>query len=131
MPYLPKTLAAAHSYLPPLLGPIHPYFPFAPVDVFGAMRLSSVVDWMAGGAFDAPAAVVVANGADEKSGSKRVKKVETRARASVLQECFGILVVVFGGETFLGMPGGRSVHPDTDRASRHVLWDHAFLACLS
>jgi hypothetical protein len=35
------------------------------------------------------------------SGKKSVKS-KTKPRASVLQECFGILVVVFGGETFLG-----------------------------
>jgi hypothetical protein len=80
------TLKALRTHAPRLTTPLHTLIPFPIIDVFGAMRLSSVVNWMATGAFDPPSA----NG---------VKK----ARASLLQELFGLMVVVFGGETFLCM----------------------------
>lgn len=85
-PYVP--------YLSPLLAPIHPNFPFAPIDVFGAMRLSSVVNWMASGAFDPPV------GINEKGTSA------ARKRPPLLRELLGLMIVVFGAETFLGMLTG-------------------------
>lgn len=91
-------LSHFHSYVPFVLQPTHKYVPFAALDLFGAVRLSSVVNWIATGVFDpAPAAE---NGS--ASGEKGKKAKTKKERASLLQECFGILVVVFGGETFLG-----------------------------
>jgi hypothetical protein len=88
-PYVP--------YLSPLLEPIHPNFPFAPIDVFGAMRLSSVVNWMASGAFDPPVVIEV---------NEKGKKATERRRPPLLRELLGLMIVVFGPETFLGMLTG-------------------------
>jgi hypothetical protein len=90
-PYVP--------YLSPLLEPIHPNFPFAPIDIFGAMRLSSVVNWMASGAFDPPAVVEL----NEKGKKVAVKE---RKRPPLLRELMGLMIVVFGPETFLSMLTG-------------------------
>jgi len=88
-PYVP--------YLSPLLEPIHPNFPFAPIDVFGAMRLSSVVNWMASGAFDPPVVIET---------NEKGKKAVERRRPPLLRELLGLMIVVFGAETFLGMLTG-------------------------
>lgn len=94
--YSPQ-LTKYHNYVPMVLSPVHKYLPFAALDLVGAMRLSSVVNWIASSASDASPAVE--NGVISEKGKKvKVKK----ERASLLQECLGILVVVFGGETFLG-----------------------------
>lgn len=93
------SLSQLSAYVPPLLTPMHPALPFPILDLFGAMRLSSVVNWFATGAFDAPPAKAVENG-EKGTPSKRVRAPQRR-RATLLQECFGILVIVFGGETFL------------------------------
>jgi hypothetical protein len=95
-PYVP--------YISALLEPVHPNFPFAPIDIFGAMRLSSVVNWMASGAFDPPAAVVL----NEKTGKKVVSAVRPRARPPLLRELAGLLIVVFGPETFLAAFSGTT-----------------------
>lgn len=92
-PYVP--------YLSPLLEPIHPNFPFAPIDVFGAMRLSSVVNWMASGAFDPPAETLV-----NEKGKKVISAVKERRRPPLLRELTGLMIVVFGPETFLSMITG-------------------------
>jgi hypothetical protein len=64
---------------------VHPtLLPFPILDVLGAMRLSMVVDQISRAA-----------ASTGPGGAKRV-------RSTGLQEAFGILVVVFGGETFLG-----------------------------
>ena len=81
----------------PLLQPVHPYFPIAALDLFGAMRLSSVVDWFARGVFDPPTPAPVANG--EKVPT--AQPISKRPRPSLLQEIVGILIIVFGPETFL------------------------------
>lgn len=103
-------LTSIHDVLvPALLSPIHPYLPFGPIDIIGAMRLSSVVDWMARGIFDPPPplaqesseAVKLLEKGDSRSALRLLER--RKERAGALQECFGILVVVFGGETFLGM----------------------------
>lgn len=54
-----------------------------------------IVNWIASGAFDPP----TSESAGEKKAGKG--KAVTRARATVWQEVFGLMVVVFGGETFL------------------------------
>jgi len=77
-------LSTVQTQITRLTTPLHPIFPFPLIDLFGAMRLSSVVDWMASGAMDPPTA-----------------KPAKKARPSLLQELFGIMVIVFGGETFL------------------------------
>ncbi|OCF45818.1 hypothetical protein I317_00306 [Kwoniella heveanensis CBS 569] len=89
-----STLTNLNAQLRPIFTPIHPSFPFPLIDLFGAMRLSSVVEWMATGVFDPPTAATPSKG---KKGGKVVKK----ERASVWQELVGLMVVVFGGETFL------------------------------
>ncbi|WVQ83305.1 hypothetical protein IAT38_005444 [Cryptococcus sp. DSM 104549] len=95
-------VATANSYLPTLLTPVHPtLLPYALIDVFGAMRLSSVVDWMARGVFDPPSPAT-------PKGKKGAKIAVVKERASVLQECIGILIVVFGGETFLALCTGTT-----------------------
>ncbi|RXK36296.1 hypothetical protein M231_06432 [Tremella mesenterica] len=86
------------SYVRSLAQPIHPYFPIAPLDIFGAMRLSSVVDWYARGVFDDH----LNDGEKTIQSSKR----KQNSRASLLQELTGIMVIVFGGETFLGLCTG-------------------------
>ena len=80
--------SALQSYAFRLTSPVHPSFPFPLIDIFGAMRLSSVVNWMAGGALDPPSV--------NKGSGKR-------SRPSLLQELFALMVIVFGGETFLCM----------------------------
>lgn len=65
---------------------VHPtLLPFPILDVLGAMRLSMVVDQ-------------ISRAAASTAGPGRPNRV----RSTGLQEAFGILVVVFGGETFLG-----------------------------
>ncbi|ODO08691.1 hypothetical protein L198_00424 [Cryptococcus wingfieldii CBS 7118] len=98
------SIAVAHATLQPLLAPVHPlYCPFPLIDLYGAMRLSSVVNWIASGAFGPPASPP--KGAKGKRGKGQVAK---RARPSALQEVAGIMVVVFGGETFLAMSTNTS-----------------------
>jgi hypothetical protein len=90
-------LASVHPYLTPLHTAIHPRIPFAPLDIYGAIRLSQVIEWIATGVLspsDDP------NQPPAKSETKRVGKGKPQ-RAGVLQECMGLLVVLFGGETFL------------------------------
>ena len=96
MSTLPATLRESYTYLPPLLAPGHPFFPFGLVDVVGAMRLSMIVNWIASGAFDPPSD-------NSKSSQKKGKgaRKPKKARAPLLQELAGLMVVVFGGETFL------------------------------
>lgn len=66
------------DYLPALLTPVHGLFcPIGVLDVYGAIRLSVAVNWIA---------------SDTKG----------KPRASALQELFGIMVVLYGGETFIG-----------------------------
>ena len=81
-----STWTGLKLHIPRVTQPLHAAFPFPLIDIFGAMRLSSVVNWIATGALDPPA-------------SKRVNQT----RASLLQEMLGLMVVVFGGETFLCM----------------------------
>jgi hypothetical protein len=90
-------LSHIHTYLPHLLAPTHPYLPFGLIDLFGAARLSLIIDWIASGVFDPPAP-------EHEVRSKTKKKkiaTKTRSRATLLQELFGLMVVLFGGETFL------------------------------
>ncbi|WVQ98124.1 hypothetical protein IAU59_005246 [Kwoniella sp. CBS 9459] len=96
-----STLSLLNSQLRPLFTPIHPAFPFPPIDLIGAMRLSSVVEWMATGVFDPPAPTTPVKG---KKGGKGVNA----ARASIWQELLGLMVVVFGGETFLAACTGAT-----------------------
>lgn len=91
------------GYLPTLLSPIHPNFPFAPLDVVGAMRLSSVVNWVAGGASE-PAVVVEVN----EKGKTVTRPVKPKARATLARELAGLMIIVFGPETFLGMLTGTT-----------------------
>jgi hypothetical protein len=96
-----QSLSTLAAYVPPLTTPLHSYAPFPPADIYGAMRLSSIVNWVAGGVFDAGDA-----------GAKTQKE-----RAGLLQEVVGILVVVFGGETFLCKSfQHRSQAPNSGRA---------------
>lgn len=93
------SISSLQAALQPVLTPIHPqYLPFPLVDLYGAMRLSSVVNWMATGAFDPPSPATNKSEKGKKGKALGVNK----ERATALQEVFGILVVVFGGETFLG-----------------------------
>nr|XP_031860573.1 uncharacterized protein CI109_003904 [Kwoniella shandongensis]KAA5527645.1 hypothetical protein CI109_003904 [Kwoniella shandongensis] len=101
-----SALSTVNAYLPKVLTPIHPAFPYPIIDLFGAMRLSSVVDWMARGVFDSPLPPdTPTKDKSRKGGKLMIKKKE---RASALQECIGILVVVFGGETFLALCTGST-----------------------
>ena len=93
------SIAALHGYITPLLVPTHPYVPFGLIDLYGASRLSVVIDWIASGVFDPPA--LTDN--DGQKGKKKKGKSVVKPRASLLQEVFGLMVVVFGGETFLSM----------------------------
>lgn len=107
-----------------LLRPISSrYLPYGPLDVYGALRLSQIVIWIASGAFDAPVNAQVESG--EKIKRKKKKKVTTATRASpgtervVLRELFGLMIVVFGGETFLGessVSGYQDVSDTTETA---------------
>lgn len=90
-------LASVHPYLTPLHTAIHPRIPFAPLDIYGAIRLSQVVEWVATGVLSPSAE---SDQPSAKSETKRVGKGKPQ-RAGVLQECMGLLVVLFGGETFL------------------------------
>jgi len=71
-------LAPAYGVVPALIAPRWPS-PLGVLDLYGAHRLSVVVNWIA-----------TDNG-----------KRSAKARASALQEVVGILIVLFGGETFL------------------------------
>jgi hypothetical protein len=73
-----EQLAPAYGYVPALLAPRWPS-PVGVLDVYSAHRLSVAVNWMA---------------------TENGKRTDGR-RASALQEVVGILVVLFGGETFL------------------------------
>jgi hypothetical protein len=65
---------------------VHPdWFPFAWLDVLGAIRLSYFIDQF----------VRQSNGI--KAGDNGTSK-----RPTFLQEAFGLLMLIFGGETFLG-----------------------------
>ncbi|WWC68042.1 uncharacterized protein I206_101961 [Kwoniella pini CBS 10737] len=93
------SLTSLHNSLSPLLTPAHPSFPFAPIDVIGAMRLSSVINWIATGVFDPPST----------PSNKGKRSVATKkARASIWQELAGLMIVVFGGETFLSLCTGST-----------------------
>lgn len=108
------SLAQLNGYLPPFTAPTHPLLPFGALDLFGAARLSMVINWIASGAFDPPAPV------NEK------RKKGPKARASILQELFGLMVVVFGGETFLcELHSGAKVMATDER---HVYRHDAFVA---
>jgi hypothetical protein len=72
-----ESLAPAYAYIPPLLAPRWPFL-VGVLDLYSAHRLSVVVNWIA-----------------TENGQNRAK------RATALQEIMGILVVLFGGETFL------------------------------
>lgn len=72
-----ESMAPVYGHVPSLLAPMHPYAPVGVLDLFGAARLSMGVNWIASDTKGLP-------------------------RASFLQEALGMLVVVFGGETFLG-----------------------------
>ena len=113
------SLSALHAYIPPLLTPVHDSFPFPLLDIFGAMRLSMFVNFIATGVFDPPPTQTAessnvdgvidekANGpSDGIAGSKKRRKAtkgksHSKPRPGLLQELFGIAVVVFGPETFL------------------------------
>ncbi|KAK8847466.1 hypothetical protein IAR55_005324 [Kwoniella newhampshirensis] len=99
-------LSAINACLPSILTPVHPAVPYPILDLFGAMRLSSVVDWMARGVFDEPSPPATPSKEKSKKGGKT--SVKKKERASALQECIGILVVVFGGETFLALCTGST-----------------------
>lgn len=94
------SISSLQAALQQVLTPIHlRYFPFPLLDLYGAMRLSSVVNWMASGVFDPPSPS--SNRAEK--GKKDKALGVNKERATALQEVFGILVVVFGGETFLAL----------------------------
>lgn len=72
-----ESLAALYSYVPAVTTPLHSlWLPVGLLDLYGAIRLSMAVNWIAG---------------DTKG----------KPRASALQEVIGILIIVFGGDTFL------------------------------
>lgn len=96
-----RSLTALHSYVPPLLAPTHPMIPYGPLDLFGASRLSMVVNWIASGAFDPPPANEVGATYAEKKKLRKKANAAGKKRATLLQELFGLMVVIFGGETFL------------------------------
>ncbi|GMK55945.1 hypothetical protein CspeluHIS016_0210010 [Cutaneotrichosporon spelunceum] len=85
-----EAIAPVYGYVPAFLAPLHPYAPVGALDIFGAARLSMGVNWVA---------------ADTNG----------RPRVTFLQEALGILVIVFGGETFLSLctstPPGWLVNP--------------------
>ncbi|BEI92579.1 uncharacterized protein CcaverHIS019_0502070 [Cutaneotrichosporon cavernicola] len=85
-----ESIAPVYGNVPALLAPLHPYAPVGALDIFGAARLSMGINWVA---------------SDTKG----------RSRATFLQEALGMLVIVFGGETFLalctGTPPGWLVNP--------------------
>jgi hypothetical protein len=89
---MPGALLQVHSVIPRLLAPTHRYLPYGVIDLYGASRLSLIIDWVASGAFDSPT--------PKEKGKKKAKNI--KERATLLQELFGLMVVVFGGETFLG-----------------------------
>ncbi|WRT64696.1 uncharacterized protein IL334_001630 [Kwoniella shivajii] len=95
-----SSLAALHQGLLPILTPIHPSFPFAIIDLIGAMRLSSVINWIASGVFD-PLPLTTPSKGRKKYGA-------TKERATLWQELVGLMIVVFGGETFLSMCTGST-----------------------
>lgn len=92
------------TYVTPYLAPIHPNFPFAPLDVIGAMRLSSVINWIASGVFDPPQTTQI----NEKGGKSVAVAVKPRTRATLLRELTGLMIIIFGPETFLGMVSGTT-----------------------
>ncbi|WVR04686.1 hypothetical protein IAU60_001697 [Kwoniella sp. DSM 27419] len=95
-------LTTMDTHLKPLFAPIHPAFPFGIIDLVGAMRLSSVIEWMATGVFDPPTPTT------PSGKGKKIAQAKRAPRASLLQELLGLLVVVFGGETFLAMCSGAT-----------------------
>lgn len=112
------SISSLQAALQQVLTPIHlRYFPFPLLDLYGAMRLSSVVNWMASGVFDPPSPS--SNRAEK--GKKDKALGVNKERATALQEVFGILVVVFGGETFLGTS-------NCDRISRICMADSGYYA---
>jgi hypothetical protein len=66
---------------------------------------------MASGVFEAPTALEVST-----ASHKTRKSVGSRARSTLLQELMGIMIVVFGGETFL-CKSVADVHSGISRAS--------------
>jgi len=88
-------LTRLHTVVPALLAPTHPYIPFGLIDIYGAARLSLIINWIATGGFEPEVKGV--EGVNEKGDVEPV----IRPRGSLLQELFGLMVVVFGGETFL------------------------------
>lgn len=77
-----ESVASLYGYVPHLVTPMHTFCPVGPFDIFGAMRLSMGVNFMA-------------LGAAKDRGLKR---------SSLLQECLGIAVLLYGGETFVCEP---------------------------
>lgn len=94
-------LAAMTPHIQLLCYPVHSHFPFGVLDIFGAIRLSQIIDWIARGVFDAPTAMP-SDGVDRNRQKHRTVPIK---RAAILQECLGLLLVLFGGETFLGELG--------------------------
>lgn len=89
-------LASVYPYLIPPYTPLGHYLPWAPLDIYGAIRLSQIVYWVSKGA------VGTESRESDSTCSKSGNKAQVLHRPGVLQECFGILIVLFGGETFLG-----------------------------
>lgn len=72
-----ESLATLYDYVPVVCTPLNSWLPVGLIDLYGAIRLSMGVNWIA---------------SDTKG----------KPRSTILQEVIGILIVVFGGETFLG-----------------------------
>jgi hypothetical protein len=91
-----SVLASVHRYIVPLHTSIHPYIPFTPLDIFGAIRLSQIISWISTG--------TLGNEPSSEATRPQTKGIKTRplTQPGALQECLGILMVLFGGETFLG-----------------------------
>ncbi|ORY30360.1 hypothetical protein BCR39DRAFT_587910 [Naematelia encephala] len=87
-PLAASTISSTRSFLPYLTTPVHPWIPFGLIDVFGFYRLPGVINWIASGVFDP----------NHPKGQ----------RSTLLQELFGLCVVLFGGETFLCMCTGQT-----------------------
>jgi hypothetical protein len=67
--------------------PVHPtYFPFAWLDVLGAIRLSVFVDQFS-----------------RQRNKVKPEEIGEKKRGTWLQECCGLLLLMFGGETLLCM----------------------------
>lgn len=100
-------LEIAHSYITPLHTSVHDYIPFAPLDIYGAIRLSQIIYWASTGVLDPDMPVDVAANTGK---AKRMAKIIRRSRPNALQECMGLMIVLFGGETFLGKSHLRTMY---------------------